>query len=312
MKHKETNHIVIGVGTIDRPNLLRENLNSLLKLLCPEGVNISIVVVDNSESGNAKAVIEECKHNASYPIHYVSESNRGIVYMRNRVLEEVKALGADYLAFIDDDERAQEDWIEQLYLGLKKYKAHVVQGSTHRDVPDDIPDWLKKNRLLKLRNFPSGTERSSASTRNVLFDFNFIEKKGVRFNMAFNLMGSSDSFFFREAHEKGARIVWIDEARVTEKLPESRISFGWIMQRAFRAGHTHFEMKRQSGNLMKMFLEILKKAFYLWFMAIIAMIVYPFSKSLSVKIFRLSVIAVGFFRRAFGFNYLEYNKIHGD
>ncbi|MFT7231851.1 MAG: succinoglycan biosynthesis protein ExoM [Cyclobacteriaceae bacterium] len=312
MKHREINHIVIGVGTIHRPKLLRENLDSLSKLDCPDGVKISILVVDNSSDSSAKHIVDEMANNQVYPIHYEMEVNRGIVCMRNRVLDEAKKLGANYVAFIDDDERAEKDWILCLHEGLVKYDAQVVQGSTFRDIPDDIPDWLKKNKLLKLRNFPSGTIRSSASTRNVMFDSIFVEKHNLRFNMAFNLMGSSDSFFFTQAHQKGAKIVWIDEAKVIEKLPDSRINFNWIMQRAFRAGHTHFEMKRQLGDPVRMILECLKKAFYIWFMALIALIVYPYSKSLSVKIFRLSVIAVGFFRRALGFNYLEYNKIHGD
>lgn len=312
MKHSETNHIVIGVGTIFRPRLLKENLDSLSALVCPDKTKISILIVDNSEGGTAREMVEECEKQMNYPIHYVAEENRGIVYMRNRALDEAKLLGANYVAFIDDDERAEKGWLLNLFNGLKKYKAQVVQGSTLREIPDDIPHWLKKNRLLKLRNFPSGTIRSSASTRNILFDLHFIESHNLRFNMVFNLMGSSDSFFFKEAYQKGAKIVWVDEARVTEKLPNSRVSFNWIMQRAFRAGHTHYEMKRQAGDPVKMLLEVLKKSFYIWFMTIIAVIVYPFSKSLSVKIFRLSVIAVGFFRRALGFNYLEYNTIHGD
>lgn len=292
--------------------MLNECLDSLSNLKCPDGCSITVMVVDNSENGSAEEIVSKKLPHFNYPIIYVTETARGIVCMRNKALEAAGELEADYLAFMDDDEVCSDDWIVQLYSGLKKHGAQVAQGTTLRLIPDDISEWLKRNRLLKLRKYTTGTIRSSASTRNVMFDYKYFEELGLKFNMAFNLMGSSDSFFFKEAYEMGAKIVWIDEARVTEILPKSRMNFKWIAQRAFRAGHAHFERISQANDGMMMFLEVLKKFFYLWFMAIIALIVFPYSKSLSVKIFRLSIIAFGFFRRAFGFNYLEYSKLHGE
>ena len=190
-----------------------------------------------------------------------------------------------------------------------RYEAQVVQGTTQRILPDDTPNWLTKYNLLQLNSHATGQVRSSAGTRNVLFDLHYMNQHELKFNPVFNFMGSSDSFFFHQAYLKGAKIVWVDEARVKEILPQNRVDVGWIIQRSFRMGVTDFEMKKQLGAYFSIFNSLLMYILYLFLFAILSMLTLPFNRGISLKLFLQMAKAAGFIYKMAGFTYLEYKTI---
>ena len=167
-----------------------------------------------------------------------------------------------------------------------RYEAQVVQGTTQRILPEDTPNWLTKYNILQLNSCHlTGQIRTSAGTRNVLFGPQIHNQNNLRFNHVFNFMGSSDSFFFHQAYLKGAKIVWVDEARVKEILSKNRIDVGWIIQRSFRMGVTDFEMKKQLGAYFSIFNSLLIYILCLFLFAIVIILSLPFNRSISLKLF---------------------------
>ena len=61
------------------------------------------------------------------PVRYLVESRRGISLARNRRLDAVPA-DADFIAMIDDDERPEPDWLEELLLAQAATAADGVEG----------------------------------------------------------------------------------------------------------------------------------------------------------------------------------------
>src|SRR5262245_8558809 len=106
--------VVIGLCTYKRPKMLLACLESLARQITPEDCAVHIVVVDNEEQPNAQATVEEIARRSPIPVHYVHEPRRGIATARNASLDKAVALGADWIATLDDDETAEADWIAEL------------------------------------------------------------------------------------------------------------------------------------------------------------------------------------------------------
>ena len=309
MKNSKKAHIAVCVGTHNRPDSLANTLQSLIKLEVPNDTDISVIVIDNNRVETSEQVVLGLKQRSKFNLLYIHEEEIGIVHMRNRALTEASHIGATHLAFIDDDEIASTHWIKELYDALIRYEAQVVQGTTERVLPEGTPNWLIKSNILQLKRHSTGQIRTSAGTRNVLFDLRFINQHNLRFNPVFNFMGSSDSFFFHQAYLKGAKIVWVDEARVKEILPQNRVDVGWIIQRSFRMGVTDFEMKKQLGAYFSILNSLLMYILYLFLFAILSMLTLPFNRGISLKLFLQMAKAAGFLYKMAGFTYLEYKTI---
>lgn len=306
MKDSKKAHIAVCVGTHNRPDSLTNTLHSLVGLEVPNNTDITIIVIDNNRVDTSEQVVLKLKQRSKFDLLYIVEEEIGIVHMRNRALIEASRISATHLAFIDDDEIASTNWIKELYDALIRYEAQVVQGTTQRIIPEDTPNWLTKYNILQLNSHSTGQIRTSAGTRNVLFDLKFINQNNLRFNPVFNFMGSSDSFFFHQAYLKGAKIVWVDEARVKEILSKNRIDVGWIIQRSFRMGVTDFEMKKQLGAYFSIFNSLLIYILCLFLFAIVIILSLPFNRSISLKLFLQVAKAAGFIYKMAGFTYLEY------
>lgn len=67
---------------------------------CP--IPFEILIVDNNSTDETQAVLDQLSLEDGPPLRFVKETQQGIVFARNRALEE--SLGNAYMAFLDDDE----------------------------------------------------------------------------------------------------------------------------------------------------------------------------------------------------------------
>ena len=66
------------------------------------------------------------QNKAKLNIYHLNEKKRGIVYARNKCLLSAKEFNPDYLAFIDDDVRLDNNWLQNNLLIMNKFKADIV------------------------------------------------------------------------------------------------------------------------------------------------------------------------------------------
>ncbi|SNS58939.1 Glycosyltransferase, GT2 family [Ekhidna lutea] len=247
--------IAIGLGTKNRPKMLSQALQSLSKLMLPESATFHLIVCDNDPSGSASNEVAKTKEVLPFPVTYLLEAKEGIVFMRNKILEEAIALNAEYLAFYDDDEAVDPLWLGELFKTLNKYKANVVQGHVKQKFDD-----LKVDELI-VKFFPgsfdrqTGDELNEAFTNNVLIDLSLVKKFGLKFNERFNLTGGSDSYFFLQLKMVGAKLVFCKDAIVTERIPETRSNLGWIYSRYYRNGYTSHLIKVERFGKIKAWIK---------------------------------------------------------
>ncbi len=224
-------HFTIAVCTAKRPQMLSKTLESLGRLSVPPGATLSIVVVENDCEQHALAVVERTRASSPFPIRYFLESKIGIPHARNRAVEAAIAENADWIAMLDDDEHVEPDWLVRLFEGGVRFDADVTTGPVKQVADATPPHWWKP--LSQTRRI-TGEVRRDAYTNNELFNSRLVASDGLALRFDHRLtFGAEDVDFFRRAHEKGARIVFVAEASVIETVPASRLTLRRILERTY-------------------------------------------------------------------------------
>ncbi len=204
-----------------------------------------VVVVDNDAAGCARAVIEA--HRASgvpYRVDYDVQPQRNIALTRNRTVE---LADGDWLAFIDDDERAPPGWLRLLLQAAKRYQADGVLAPVEPLLPPDAPRWLRRGRFYDFPHQANGLRVPLNCMRfgNVLLQAAALRALPGPFDTRYGLMTGEDGDLLVRMVHAGAQIVWYDQAPVFEPIEARRQSLRWLMLRAFSGG---IEFARQTLN----------------------------------------------------------------
>ncbi len=236
--------ISVCIATYRRP----ERLAALLEDLCRQSLlPVEVVVVDNHAPGTAREVVEErLRLGAPFPIHYGIQPERNIALTRNHTV--AAAARGDWLAFVDDDERAPAVWLEQLATAALALEADAVLAPVVPVVPDSAPSWIRAGRFYDFPRLATGETVPLNRLRfgNVIVRAVPLRAEPGPFDVSFGLSTGEDGEMLARMVNKGAKVVWCDEAIVTEPVEASRLSLHWLLQRALSGGQ-EFARKSLSG-----------------------------------------------------------------
>ncbi|MEM8786021.1 MAG: glycosyltransferase [Pseudomonadota bacterium] len=218
-----------------RPSMLARALVAMESLTIPKGVFPLLLIVDNDPEGSARAIVDAARPFLPIPVQYVIEPRRGIPFARNRVLTEALELGADYVAFFDDDEIPAPAWIDTLYRGLKQHNADVIGGPVRRTLNQGANRWVDAADRIRLsKDDRKLLYNCVGSTNNCLFSMRLVRDLGLFFDEKFEHCGGSDSDFFTRSRLLGARHARVRDVLMTEQMPKSRQTLSWYMRRYYR------------------------------------------------------------------------------
>jgi hypothetical protein len=234
--------------TRKRPRMLGTLLASLADLRAPEGAELCFLIVDNDGERSAAATVASfAAERSPAEVHYVVEPQRGIPFARNRALAEAQAIGADYLAFLDDDEMADPDWLVGLLGAARSRGLELVGGPVHcacwgeaapvgrwqRLIFDGIAWRYRRKEKSASARYRKGTESDIVIvTNNWLLDLAWQKRTGLRFDESLRETGGSDVLFYRTAKKRGVKSGWCETAIVRERVPPSRARFAYQFDRA--------------------------------------------------------------------------------
>ncbi|HEX2190387.1 MAG TPA: glycosyltransferase [Longimicrobiaceae bacterium] len=231
--------VAVCVATLQRPLLLGALLESLgtLEFRKRAPVDLFIVVVDNDGNETAREVVEAARDRLPFPVVYTVEPTRGIPHARNRGVGVALREGAEFVAFIDDDEVASPGWLDELLDVQHASGADVVSGPSLPRFAPEVEQWVIDGGFFTYPRYATGESIPIAATNNVLVSARLFRDRPEPFDPAFGLSGMDDSHFFMRVKKEGAKLVWADEALVEEFIPASRARARWIIRRAFRIGN---------------------------------------------------------------------------
>jgi succinoglycan biosynthesis protein ExoM len=228
--------IAICVATLNRPRLLANLLGGLCELRFDQIAEpaIRVIVVDNDPEGSAEFVVRA--NMTRWPVVYCVESKRGIAQARNRGLDH--AGDAEFVAFIDDDERPDPNWLEKLLLMQAQLNADVTAGPVFPHFLEGVPKWVMCGGFFDPLRHSDGEILPWCATNNALVRRNVFEKV-ARFDEQFELSGADDLHFFVRVFEAGFTIVWATGAIVRETVGRDRANVPWLLRRAYRGGNCY-------------------------------------------------------------------------
>jgi succinoglycan biosynthesis protein ExoM len=246
--------VTVCVATCGRPHGLANLLGAFETLEMPVGATLRVVVVDNDARGSAKAVCDEVAARHAYPLRYLVEKRRGIPFARNAALAAALP-ESDYIAFIDDDETPEIDWLAELLRVQRYYKADVVTGPCLPRYSEPPPRWVAEGGFHAAPRHPTGAARHVAFTHNALVRATVFEGVDHYFDESMALNGGDDEEFFSRAFASGFQIIWADNAITHENIPASRSTLRWLVQRSFRVGTSSgwVQLKHRSGTALRVF-----------------------------------------------------------
>lgn len=233
----ESAPFLLAVLTFRRNELLGQALPLLadqVREAAAAGYRGALLVVDNDPDAGARELVEGS--DLGVEVSYVHEPRPGLAAARNRVLAQ--AAEVRLLACIDDDEQPGEGWLASLLQTWRESRAQAVTGPVRSEPEGEVDPWTEGTALFARPSHPTGSERPGLATNNLLLDLDFVREHGLRFDDRFGLTGGEDSRFGQALRTAGGRIVWCDEAEVSETVPTARLERRWINDRLVRFGES--------------------------------------------------------------------------
>ncbi|MBS0419118.1 MAG: glycosyltransferase family 2 protein [Proteobacteria bacterium] len=223
----------VCIATYRRNERLAEVLEDLRRqTFLPD----QIVVVDNDAVGGARTVIEAMRAGgAPFQLDYAVQPERNIARTRNRTVELAQG---EWLAFVDDDERAPADWLKRLMQAAEKYQAQGVLAPVEPRLPEEAPQWIRRGRFYDFPHQPEGAVVPLNCMRfgNLVLRGDWLRAEPGPFDERYALGTGEDGDLLVRLANKGARIVWTETAPVFEPIEPSRMSLKWLLRRAYSGG----------------------------------------------------------------------------
>jgi GT2 family glycosyltransferase len=208
---------------------------------------MEIIVVDNDSRDATREAVSGAQKIAPCEVRYVLESRIGVSCARNRGIGEARGT---FVAFIDDDARAEPGWAEELLQCLHRTGAAGAGGKVIAEVKGDVPRWLPErvrqrvmpsydlgDRLLGIdasgaRPMPWGSNLALRKSvlqrfggfREDLGIFGTIVKPGEDTELCLRLLRARES------------IVYCPRAVVRHMCPSVKLSFPALLAWAYRRG----------------------------------------------------------------------------
>jgi len=226
--------ISVCVCTFKRTELLSSLLRHLESQDTGRLFTVEVVVGDNDRDRSAEQIVRQFAETASCAVKYCVEPEQNIALVRNRVSQE--ATGT-LLAFIDDDEVPDSQWLLELFRTHVKYGVDAVLGPVLPRFVNTPPEWVSRGRFFERPRHRTGHRIlwPEARTGNVLLTNEVWKQLTPPFRSQFG-SGGEDVDFFRRLSDRGCTFAWCDEAIVEEFVPPYRCTRRFVLRRAVLRG----------------------------------------------------------------------------
>ena len=170
----------ICICTYNRGESLKRTLNSLVSQKGIESDSIEVLVVDNNSTDITPKVLESFRR--SLPVRWVTESQQGLAYARNRAAAEFRG---DVLLFTDDDVRLERGWLAAYQDAIRRFpNAEYFGGRILPDWGQAKPRWIGDEPLPLIDGvlvwFDHGVEtRPLLATEALPFGASFAVKRSL-------------------------------------------------------------------------------------------------------------------------------------
>ena len=274
-------------------------LNSIKHFTDKFKINL-ILIENNFRKTITKHDFDKLNFNKNVNIHYDLEKKIGIPFARNRALSVLKKINCEFVCFFDDDCEVSKNWLDSMIKIQKISNVDIITGpQISKSKKFFIKVLERENKHLAKVDW--------AATNNVFAKKKAITNSNIKFSQKLNKIGGSDQLFFLTLNKNGKKIIWNENAIVTELRDKKRENFRWFLRRNIRYGTSSIVIYSELYGfvsaificIIKSFSEFLRFLFY--FFTILLNLKLNFFKS--IQFLTRSIFT---FIGIFGFKFSEY------
>jgi glucosyl-dolichyl phosphate glucuronosyltransferase len=295
------NRVSIVIPTYNRVRLLHGLLDNLERLVIPENTDLEIIVVDNNSTDSTRDVVEEIRRKSRRAVRYILEKERGSSHARNGGIREAKG---EIIAFLDDDETANADWLCEIMEAFGRFKCQGVAGKLIPKWTESPPEWYTTEGPYRIVGATSGHNRGDKyleytvdtllpGTGNLAVRKECFEKHGL-FRTDLGPRGEDyslgeDKEFCIRLIQAGEKLIYAPNAVVYNTVHEDRVTKQYCKRYHFRYGRANailFEPKpgtRRYFNVPRHLFRMYGEDLIRWIGAIVT------GKSQAIFYYRLSL-----------------------
>jgi len=222
--------ITIVVCTYNRSVMLRDALRSLYDLRTAGEFSYEILVVDNNSSDDTPQIIEQCRRESRATLRGVRETKPGVAAARNRGVCEARG---EWIAFFDDDQIADSDWLYELRRGVLEQQCRIVGGAVHLLLPEgcqrDLDPFcrmlLGESRWSEVPQ--QYNHRINPGAGNLMVEKSIFDEVGL-FNEA--LRRGEDTDLYRRTRAAGMVAWYLPAAIIHHMTPDDRLTDAYLLK----------------------------------------------------------------------------------
>jgi succinoglycan biosynthesis protein ExoM len=240
--------VVIAIPSYRRPQQLSHLLERIDAM--PVTVPVRVLVADNDAiRGDAMAVVESISGRFRHPLAAILVPEQGLAHVRNELVATALAIKSmSHLAFIDDDEWPEENWLSSLLSIQRETRAAVTGGPVRSWFTAPPPRWTEHTFLFRPEERNAGPTGPLWASNNLLITREILEKTPPPwFDARFNRTGGEDMDLLTRWHNGGWPFAWAPDAAVVEEVPAERARIGWATRRMWRVGITDILVARKAA-----------------------------------------------------------------
>jgi GT2 family glycosyltransferase/peptidoglycan/xylan/chitin deacetylase (PgdA/CDA1 family) len=250
----KTTSISIIVPTFNRADWLREAVESLENQVTDGRFTYEIVVIDNASTDATRDTAIELAESSRVPVKYFYQPISGDAPTRNMGIRNSEG---QWLAFFDDDQFADPEWLRELHNAACTTEAAVIGGPVHLDLPPQQLEYLGplcRKALREIAFYPAlhpYLKKHLPGTGNALVKRAVFDDLGM-FDESMTSGGSDHDFFLR-AREARYVLWYTPSAIIRHRIPASRLTEAYFRWDALTGGAgcaAHFDYKMRGRSWM--------------------------------------------------------------
>lgn len=244
------------VPTRDRPELLRDCLETLSRQEAPQGA-IEVVVVDDGSASDLRPLVEDSS-SSRVPVRYAHQPPSGLNVARNL---GASVASGEVLAYLDDDTLVSSGWASALLEAFDRTGPDAVAGRLELRLEGTAPSWLTghlRSFLTELDldappgplppgRLPFGA--NCAVTREAFERVGWfragLDREGA------SLLSNGDVEFFERLRAAGGEILWWPDAHVLHRVPADRLTKAWFRRRVWAQGYGDGLLADGDGGVLR-------------------------------------------------------------
>jgi len=264
------NKLTIIICTYNRANILADCLVSLVNQHADKG-QYEVLIINNNSTDSTQQIADEYARNQENFKVFI-EYNQGLSNARNRGISEATT---EWIAYLDDDAKAKEDFVEQALYTINNYPFDFFGGMFYpwyRDTKK--PKWvsdefgkcaINMKVISSINDFITGC--ICFYRKDVLEEINgFPQNLGMSGD---KIAYGEETYVQIKLIELGYKVGFSPFVIIYHLVPKYKLTLSWQVKSAYANGRDSFNIFQESKKitflrfsfgLMKTFLKSIIKA----------------------------------------------------